>query len=159
MQTITLRDALAACRRSLADRTLAALAAEDGKLDPGFYAYGYLDENGDFLPYGCAIGVAMTAETKRLLQAREKLSASVSSIWALDVPIPVEDRAAAYLLQLAHDAWMNASGPLNARPLEVYTFPDRYRRAEDWAFANDRRRIDRDAFEELLSLLESCIET
>lgn len=159
MQTITLRDALAACRRSLADRTLAALAAEDGKLEPGFYAYGYFDEAGRLLPYGCAIGVAMTEATKRLLADREKLGASVSSIWALDVPIPEEDRAACYLLQLAHDAWLSPNGPLNPRALEAHAVPDRYRWAVDWAFRNEGRRMDRDAFEELLSLLESCIET
>ena len=159
MQTITLRDALAACRRSLADRTLAALAAEDGILEPGEYAYGYLAEDGSFLPYGCAIGGAMTEATKRLLADREKLGSSVSSIWAIDVPIPEEDRAAAYLLQLAHDAWMDGREPLNTQPLNAVDFPDSYRRAESWAARNAGRLMDREAFEELLSVLESCIET
>lgn len=103
MQTLTVPDVVAACRKAYADGTLLAQHAQEVRGDRARPRYAY--QVGD---WHCAIGCALSADTLDLVSRGRRQTKRITGLIALGV-VGVPDLQITDVLdrvQVAHDVWL-----------------------------------------------------
>lgn len=101
MQTLTVKEVIAACRRGLEDGTLLAEAKERGDVTSDQCVY--YDRNGHY----CAIGIALTKDTLA------DLNGTNPSVFGLDpniINFTIDNLNKLNFIQQTHDDWMKGVG-------------------------------------------------